>query len=129
MTRKQAISQAIQILSQDSNNNVIIEKLQDILDEIPLSSWTEKSIIDAIENYAIEHNNILPHTKELTTENSLPSNTVIYNKFGISSINVFYQKYLSKYIIEYNSSSPYSNQDYSYFLETFIKNYLRIKKE
>lgn len=129
MTRKQAILQAIQQLSQNTDNHEIIEKLQEILNELPLSTWTEKSIIDAIESYAIEHDNTLPHVKALTTENSLPSNTVIYNKFGTSSMNTFFKKYFPQYIRQHKMNSPYYDKSKNYFLETFIENYRRIQEE
>ena len=127
MTRRQAILQAIRILSSHSENDEIILKLQEILDELPLVTWTSKSIIDSIEDYAIRHNNILPNSKELTTYNKLPSNTVIYKIFGLTSINEFYQIYFSKYIHNKTPLSPYANRNKNYFLNTFKENYNEIK--
>lgn len=127
MTRRQAILQAIQILSNHPENDEIILKLQEILDELPLVAWTSKSIIDSIEDYAIRHNNILPNSKKLTTYNRLPSNTVIYKIFGLTSINEFYEIYFSKYIHNKIPLSPYVNKDKNYFLNTFKENYKRIK--
>ena len=49
MTRKQALSQAISILSQNDEYNEITEKLIEIESEMPLCRWTKKSIIDRIE--------------------------------------------------------------------------------
>ena len=127
MTRRQAILQAIRILSNYPENDEIILKLQEILDELPLVTWTSKSIIDSIEDYAIRHNNILPNSKELTTYNKLPSNTVIYKIFGLTSINEFYQIYFSKYIHNKIPLSPYANRNKNYFLNTFKENYNEIK--
>lgn len=127
MTRRQAILQTIRILSSHPENNEIILKLQEILDELPLVTWTSKSIIDSIEDYAIRHNNILPNSKELTTYNKLPSNTVIYKIFGLTSINEFYQIYFSKYIHNKTPLSPYANRNKNYFLNTFKENYNEIK--
>lgn len=130
MTRKQAISEAIAILSQSNGNEQIIEKLQDILEEMPLVCWTKKSIIDAIENYAIEHNNNLPYEKELISANCLPSNTVIASLFGISSIRKFYSKYLSQYNIKsQRNESPYKDYSVQDFINIFLENYLSIKNK
>lgn len=129
MTRKQAILKAITILSQNKENEKIIEKLQDILEELPSSSWSKKSIIDAIENYAIEHDNRLPYERELTAENHMPSNTVIYNKFGIKAIRKFYEKYFPDFITKALYGSPYSDLTQEDFKNIFINNYNRIRKE
>lgn len=121
---------AITILSKVDQNKETVDKLLEIYHELPLSTWTRESIIDAIEDYAIEHNNMLPYEKELTTENHLPSNTVIYNKFGISSIRNFYLKFFSQYLTKNNrKESPYSNFSQKDFKEVFVENYYRIKAE
>lgn len=129
MTRKQAISKAIQLLSINHENDDIIYKLKEIQEELPMSGWTKKSIIDAIETYASEHNNILPQVDHLTNSNKLPSNTVITNLFKLSSMNDFYHQYLP-HLKSYNrSSSPYRFNDLDYFIDIFKKNYDRIIRE
>ena len=127
MTRKQAILQAIEQLDKDEKNSSIVEKLKEILEEFPLSVWTQKSIIDTIETYAIEHGNILPQAKDLTSKNGLPSNTVIFNKFGISSINFFLEKYFPMFNKQCKKYSPYNDKENEYFVNTFIENYVGIK--
>ncbi|MCM1234081.1 MAG: hypothetical protein NC489_28590 [Ruminococcus flavefaciens] len=129
MTRKQAISQAIAILSQDAQNANIIEKLKAIQSELPITTWTQASIIDAVENYAIEHNNVLPYQKQLTSENNLPSFTAIRGQFGVSSVYDFYDIYLPNYKKFYRTNSPYKEQDILYFQNIFINNYNRIKQQ
>lgn len=129
MTRKQAVLEAITILSQNEENVNIVLKLQDILEELPLSSWTKKSIIDTIENYAIEHDNRLPYERELTTENHMPSNTVIYNKFGIKSLREFYAKHFPDFTAKALYGTPYCDLTQEDFRNIFTKNYNRIKNE
>lgn len=129
MTRKQAIEEAIRQLAVCGQNQEIIEKLQDISQELPLSAWSRKAIIDAIEDYAIAHDNVLPYAKELTSENNLPSSTVIYHKFGVSSIDKFYQKYFPQYTKQCKTCSPYKGCNDMYFIDVFMDNYRRIKKE
>lgn len=129
MTRRQAVEAAIKQLSVCGQNQEIIEKLQDMLGELPLSAWTKKSIIDAIEDYAIGHDHVLPGSKELTAGNHLPSNTVIYHKFGISSIDKFYQEYFPQFTRQYKASSPYRGCGVDYFSGVFMENYQRIRKK
>lgn len=129
MTRKQAISKAIMILSQDIHNTSIVEKLYEISTEFPLSSWTQKSILDAIENYALEHDNKLPYERELTSENNMPSNTVIYNKFGIKSIRKFYEKYFPNFVMKSLYGTPYCELTQENFKNLFTKNYNCIKNK
>lgn len=129
MTRKQAILQAIEQLDKDEKNNSVVEKLKEILEEFPLSVWTQKSIIDTIETYAIEHGNMLPQAKDLTSKNGLPSNTVIFNKFGISSINIFLEKYFPMFNKKCKKYSPYNDKEKEYFVNIFIENYIKIKNK
>lgn len=129
MTRKQALEEAIKYLEKDKDNSIVILKLRDIIEELPASHWTEKSIIDAIEQYAYDHNNNLPSVAGLTFTNNLPSNTVIKRIFKISSIDTFFKKYFSHLNEQNKSSSPYRFEKDSYFLDIFKKNYLRIRDE
>lgn len=129
MTRKQAVLEAITILSQNKEDEKIIEKLQDILEELPSASWTKKSIIDAIENYAIEHDKRLPYEKELNAKNHMPSNTVIYNKFGIKAIREFYAKYFPDFTTKALYGTQYYDLTQEDFKNIFTKNYNRIKNE
>ena len=128
MTRKQAVLEAIRILSNNDNNREVVNKLEEMLLEVPLSSWTKKSILDSIETFAIEHNNTLPTVEQLTKENGLPSNTVINAKFHISSIKIFYKKYFCGFNQKDNNSSQYRNEEPNYFINTFKSNYSAIRK-
>lgn len=129
MTRKQAISRAIDILSQDKQNHDIVLKLQEIYSELPLSHWTRQSIIDAIETYALEHNNILPNVSEFTSKNKLPSGTVINAKFNISSIDFFLKKYFSNLNKKNKINSPYKDKEKEFFINIFKDNYTIIKNK
>lgn len=122
MTRKQAILQAIEILSQDNKNSQLVAKLQELYSEMPLSYWTKESILDCIETYAYEHDGKLPYAHELTSINNLPSSTVIKHKFRISSMKEFFKQYFPHL----------KNKDYcdkNYFLNIFKNNYTNIQKD
>ena len=51
MTRKTALQKAISLLSEDKKNTEICEKLGDILEDMPLTNWTDKTIRDRIEQF------------------------------------------------------------------------------
>ena len=51
MTRKTALQKAISLLSADQKNTEICEKLGDILEDMPLTNWTDKTIRDRIEQF------------------------------------------------------------------------------
>lgn len=129
MTRKQAITKAIKILSYDDDNKEIVLKLKEIEEEMPLSFWTKASILDAIITYASEHNNTLPVISELISKNNLPSRTVIESKYNISSIDTFYKKYLPELTPQNKSSSPYRYKNNDFFIDVFKTNYIRIKNK
>lgn len=127
MTRKQAVLEAIAILSNNPKNDAIVQKLNELLFDLPCTSWTKASVLDAIENYAIEHNNILPKANELIAQNNLPSDTAIRSLFGENSMREFLNKYFSKYIVKYKVNSPYKSYTKEEFKNIFIENYIRIK--
>ena len=128
MTRKQALSKAIDILSKDTNNDEIVSVLKNLLSEYPYSRWEKETVIDSITQYAIEHNGCLPQVHDLRQENRLPSTTVIKYLFEYSSVNLFYEKYFPEYKIE-GYASPYRLQTRDFFISIFKKNYDRIKLE
>lgn len=127
MTRKTALLQAIQILSVDNDNIDITNKLEEIYNEMPLSTWTTKSIIDSIESYAEEHDGFLPYGKELKPGNGLPSKQAIFTRFSVSSIYDFFKQYFPQYRVKNNNNSPYYDKDESFFLDSFKKEYTRIR--
>lgn len=129
MNRKQALIEAIDILSESSENKDIVKKLEEILSELPLSSWTKNSVIDRIETYAAEHNDTLPAVSELTKSNKLPSNTEIKYLFGYSSVIKFFNEYFPHLKIKPQRFSPYYSNDGNYFIETFKENYEIIKEK
>lgn len=129
MTRKQAVLQAILKLSENPENNNIVSKLHELLIDMPCNTWTKQSILDAIENYAIEHNGVLPNVTDLVAKNNLPSNTVITSLFGETSMRSFMNKYFVKYKVQYKVHSPFHNYTKEDFTNIFISNYNRIKNK
>lgn len=122
MTRKQAISQAISILEKDESNHEICEKLQEILEELPLTHWSDKTIFDAFDQYILEHN-CLPSRTEIKLNSKIPTHPTIKNRFGLT-LEEFYQKYYCDYINK-NPSRIYHYQSVDYWLDNFKKQYIK----
>lgn len=129
MTRKQAILQAIQSLSREGSNIDVINKLKEIYNEMPLSMRTKSSIIDCVETYAEEHDGMFPYINEFRKKNGLPSTTVIFSKFNISSIDDFYNQYFTHLKHKIGNGSPYYDKDMGFFLDTFKSEYEKMREK
>ena len=117
MTRKTALNKAIYILSQSEGNNEIIEKLNDILEEIPLIHWSDKTIHDRVQQFA-EENNRNPTVSDFRKK-GMPPHPVFKQKYGINL-----SEWLEKYYPTYRPTPEELEKQYS---EEFIKEYNRIK--
>lgn len=82
MTRKQAINQAIQVLSQLECQEEAVALLQDIHDEMPLIHWSEKSICDTVEQFIVDNGRV-PTVSDFRKK-GMPPHPVIKNKYGIT---------------------------------------------
>lgn len=128
MNRKQAILKAIEVLSTDSNNSEVIDKLKEVANEMPSSTWTRESILDSIDTYATEHNNTLPGIVELNSSNKLPTDVTIKKFFSTPSIISFWKEYFPQYKMK-ERKSPYNNEPNDFFIATFKQNYEKIKNK
>lgn len=54
MTRKQAVLDAIKILSKKKENEQTVKILREIYDELPIIHWTPSSILDAFAQFIQE---------------------------------------------------------------------------
>lgn len=91
MTRKQALTQAISILSANKENSKTVELLQDIYDEMPFNHWTDKAIRDSIDQFILDTGKI-PTTRHLG-RGGLPSNAVIKNRYKMQGSDWLDQNY------------------------------------
>jgi len=80
MTRKQAISLAIQALSETGQNEEAITVLRTLSDELPLVHWSDAAIHDAVEQFILDHDRI-PTASDFK-KRGLPPHTVIKNRYG-----------------------------------------------
>lgn len=123
MTRKQAVLQAIEILSNNRNNDEICKVLNSILEDLPMSHWSDKAIFDAFDQYILD-NNRLPSRNEIINNPKLPTHPTVKNRFGIT-LQEFYKKYYNQYI-QKCPSRVYHYQSVEYWIENFKEQYAKL---
>ena len=117
MTRKTALNKAIQALSLFDGNEEVIEKLQDILEEIPLIHWSDKSIHDRVQQF-VEEEGRNPTVSDFKKK-GMPPHPVIKQKYGISLA-----EWLAKHYPTYRPTPDELEKKYA---DEFIKEYTRMK--
>ena len=122
MTRKQALLKAIEELQKNKRNDQVVTILKEICEELPLVHWTEKSILDAFQQYLNEHNNEFPSKRNLGK--SLPTYNVIKKFFKSSCMTDFRDSFFPNEYTEH--FSPYANYSKENITECFIRNYYAI---
>ena len=117
MTRKTALHKAIQQLKGIDGNEEIIEKLEDLANELPIIHWTDKSIRDRVEQFA-EENGRNPTVSDFKKK-GMPPHPVIKQKYKIN---------LSEWLEEnYPTYRPSPEEIKRQYVEEFIDEYYRIK--
>ena len=117
MTRKQAISLAIQALSETEQNEEAIQVLHTISEEMPLNRWTEDAIRDSVEQFILDHGRV-PNCKDFRKK-CLPPHTVIKLRFGLTL-----QEWLEQ---NYPVEKPPMDEVRARATEEFVREYLRIR--
>ena len=79
MTRKQALQEAITVLSAHKGNEAVIHKLQEISADMPLNRWTESAIHDSVQQF-IADNGRTPTATDFKKRN-MPPHPVIKLRF------------------------------------------------
>lgn len=121
MTRKQAVSRAIEELSKNQKNQEVCEVLKELHDELPLSHWTEKSIHDVVKQFVLE-NGRLPTAQDFLKVDYLPSRCTIKNKLGIT-FEEFYKKYYTDFYR--NNRSRYAYKEIEFWIGVFKEQYIK----
>lgn len=108
MTRKNALKNAISAVEKsdfdDNAKQMIIEKLELCISELPFAKWSEAAIFDACDQF-IEDNG-RPLILNDFTSAQLPSHPTIKNRFGMT-LKEFRDLY-------YPLDNPYSTSKYKY---------------
>jgi hypothetical protein len=118
MTRKQALYAAIQVLE----DKEVIEKLNEIIGDMPLTGWSERTIFDTIDQFIID-NGRAPTATDFKKK-GLPPHPVIKLRFGIN-LKEFLNKYYPRKRL--CSSTPYSHKTKEQWLEHFLIDYEKQK--
>lgn len=119
MTRKQAITKAIQAVSESGleESNDIIGLLQDIYDELPINHWTDKSIRDSVEQFIID-NGRNPTATDFK-KRGMPPHPVIKQKYKVTLSEWLENNYPTQNLNFDELKNKYTN--------AFVEDYLRIK--
>lgn len=117
MTRKTALQKAISLLSEDEMNTEICEKLSDILEDMPLTNWTDKTIRDRIEQF-YEDEGRYPTTTDFK-QKGMPPHPVFKHR---------YKTTLSRWLEEnYPIPKTTYEQRKEKHTKAFIEEYLRLR--
>ena len=114
MTRKQALHKALEVI----RDKETIDKISEILDELPFTGWSERTIFDTVDQFIIDNGRIPTATD--FKKKGLPSHPVIKLRFGMNL-----KEFLGKYYPSNSlcSSKIYSNRTREQWKELFIEEY------
>lgn len=82
MTRKQALETAILLLEKEEAGKEAAEKLREVMEELPFTAWSDKTIRDTVEQFILDHGRI-PTTADFK-KRPLPPHTVIRHRYGVT---------------------------------------------
>lgn len=118
MTRKQAIEKAINFIPKDEENAEIIKKLQEIKEDLPLNHWSDKSIIDSVDEFILTHNKV-PSVTDFTNRSDLPSHSVMKCKYKMTLAEWLARNYPTHKLTQEERKEKY--------MKNFLDDYYRIK--
>ena len=117
MTRKEALQRAILALSADPAQAEAVEKLRDLLAELPIIHWTDKAISDRVEQFVAE-NGRPPIPSEFRNA-GMPPHAIFRERYGITV-----KQWLA---IHYPSANPSPEELARQYTEQFIEEFHRLQ--
>ena len=117
MTRKQALSSAIETLKNNGEYDDVVEKLIEISDEMPFNRWTDKAIRDSVEQFIVENGRVPTATD--FKKPFLPPHPVFKLRYNITLAEWLEKNYPRKRL------TPEQKKNMK--TETFIKEYNMIE--
>ena len=123
MTRKDALNYAISTIMGVDGDKQAVNRLNEMLSELPFSHWTKESILDACAQW-LKERGYLPSISRLDQIPTLPSHTAIKTHFSMTYsefLNRFFANPNEVYIPQFGSKST------TQWLDIFRAEYLRIK--
>lgn len=118
MTRKQALQNAIALLSESPESSEEVRILQEISDELPLIHWSDSSIRDTVDQFILENNRV-PTVSDFRKK-GMPPHPVIKQKYGITLREWLEQNYPVK-------KRPTHDERKEKYTKDFLEDYYRIK--
>lgn len=124
MTRKQALTRAIEVLKLQGENEAA-QVLEVLHSELPLIHWSDASIRDTVEQYILDNGK--PPTASSFKAAGMPPHPVIKNKYGMTlgawleanyptpkpSWDELRDQYTAEFIAEYERIKPRSAEEYN----------------
>lgn len=120
MTRREALLCAIEYIG--DNNPELTDKLNEMLEDMPMTHWSAAACYDAIEDFCITHGRF-PRMEDFKYNSKLPALPTIRNRFKmpalqwLSSLEHYTpartNSALAAFIDEYNRIHPVSGPDYN----------------
>ena len=126
MTRKTALLQAISQLSRDKKNTELCEKLSDILEDMPLTNWTDKAIRDRVDQFCQDEGRV-PTTTDFKKK-GMPPHPVFKHRYKVNlsqwlqenypTPKITYEerkeKHTKEFVAEYLRLMPSSSDDFDH---------------
>ena len=120
MTRREALLRAIKYIG--DNDPELTHKLNEMIEDMPMTHWSAAACYDAIEDFYITHGRF-PHMEDFKYNSKLPALPTIRNRFKmpalqwLSSLEHYTpartNSALAAFIDEYNRIHPVSGPDYN----------------
>lgn len=120
MTRREALLCAIEYIG--DNNPELTDKLNEMLEDMPMTHWSAAACYDAIEDFCITHGRF-PRMEDFKYNSKLPALPTIRNRFKMPALQWLrsLEHYtpartnsaLAAFIDEYNRIHPVSGPDYN----------------
>ena len=129
ITRKQALLHAIEIIKNNSTTDdnskelEMINVLEEMIKELPFSYWTQASIVDAFNQYILEHG-CLPLMTEIDNHKQLPKHSTIKQNFKMTT-RCFFELYYADYVGTYKTKI-YGYKDREYWINCFKEQYIKL---
>lgn len=126
MTRKEALTNAISLINaipKTDETEIIVKKLLEITNDIPITNWTEATIFDTLDQFVID-NKRNPTTTDLKAKD-MPPHPVIKLRFGFTA-----KEFLKKHYPQPQAlcnSKAFGSKSASEWLEIFKEEYNRTK--
>jgi hypothetical protein len=132
MTRKQALHKALEVMTDQE----AVEKIHELLEALPLTGWSERTIFDTIDQFVLDHGKNPTATDFIPK--GMPPHTVIKLRFGMT-LGEFLERYYPQpkvsrkkqreiFIAEYKRIIPESASDFNEHKATGVPTWITFSR-